>query len=239
MSRPRLNKANLLITALALLLGFAVVTQVQLNRAGGLESLRQDELIRLLDQVSARSTDLDRQVRVLQAQRETIASGQGSTQDAVRRAQARLDTLGLLAGTLPASGPGIALTIRDPGGQVTPAAILDAIEELRDAGAEVIDIGGVRVVTSTAVTGVAGHVKIDGVEVPNPMVITAIGDPVTMATAMKIPGGVQANVQQQGGEVQIREDKALSVTSLHTANSPRYAQAVPDQPAQGSAPTSR
>ena len=53
--------------------------------------------------------------------------------------------LGILAGTKPAEGPGISLRIDDPRSQVDAAQVLDTIEELRDAGAEAIQLGNVRV----------------------------------------------------------------------------------------------
>lgn len=241
MGRPRPTKANVLVSLLAIALGFALATQLKLSREDGLERLRQDELIKLLDQVSSRATDLDSQVRTLQSQRDAIAGGRTSREDDLRRAQARLDTLGLLAGTVAATGPGIVVTISDPGAKVTPAAVLDALEELRDAGAEVIDIGGVRVVVETAVTGEAGRIQVGGVAVPYPIVITAIGDPATMATAMNIPGGVVANVDQLGGSATVRQETRLRVTSLHGQNSPRYARPVTTVPpsAPATTPSSR
>ena len=48
------------------------------------------------------------------------------------------------------------MTIRDPGDDVRVSDILDAIQELRGAGAETMQIDGVRVGVSTAVTGTRG-----------------------------------------------------------------------------------
>ena len=41
------------------------------------------------------------------------------------------------------------LTINDPDNKVTAALLLDALQELRDAGAEAVQIGDVRVVADT------------------------------------------------------------------------------------------
>ena len=40
----------------------------------------------------------------------------------------------------PATGPGIEFTISDPDGEVGPTVLLDALQELRDAGAEAVEI---------------------------------------------------------------------------------------------------
>ena len=47
--KPRLTKANVLATTLALLLGFAIAVQVRQNSLQGLDALREDELARILD----------------------------------------------------------------------------------------------------------------------------------------------------------------------------------------------
>ena len=62
-------------------------------------------------------------------------------------------------GPRPASGPGITLEISDPQGQVTAAVLLDTLQELRDAGAEAMQIDSVRVVASTSFVDGTGGVR--------------------------------------------------------------------------------
>src|SRR5690242_1384300 len=80
---PRSTKAQVLGAVLALALGFAIATQIQSTQASGLESMRQDDLVRVLDDVSQRSTRLDQQVRELQAQRDQLTSGANTSQAAI------------------------------------------------------------------------------------------------------------------------------------------------------------
>ena len=51
MARPRATRANLFAALLAIVLGFAIATQVQQTQQQGLEQLREDELVRILDDV--------------------------------------------------------------------------------------------------------------------------------------------------------------------------------------------
>ena len=53
MGRPRPTRTNVVATLMALLLGFAIATQVRQNRDRDLETLRSDELVRILDAVQA------------------------------------------------------------------------------------------------------------------------------------------------------------------------------------------
>jgi len=227
MARPRPTKANALAVVLAVLLGFAVATQVRQNQSLGLESLRQSELVNILDNTTLRSTRLDQNARELQATRDQLASGSASGADAVKAAQERLDALGILAGTARAHGPGIRMTITDPGGNVKATMLLDAIQELRDAGAEAIQVGNIRIVASSHFGQGASSVEIDRRSITQPYTITAIGDTATMATAMEIPGGLSETVREKGATIKIDQAKELTVGALHALTEARYARPVP------------
>ena len=227
MARPRATKANALAALLAILLGFAVATQVRQNQSQGLETLRQEDLVNILDSATLQSQRLDQQARELQITRDQLISGSTSGAAAVEAAQERIDSLAILAGTAGAKGPGIQMTIADPGAKMTPPVLLDAIEELRDAGAEAIQVNNVRIVASSHFSQGASGIAIDGKNVTQPYTISAIGDPATMSSAMQIPGGLAENVRQLGATINIASEKELTVGALHTLTEPRYARPVP------------
>lgn len=228
MGAPRATKANALATVLALLLGFAIVTQVRQTRSEGLDALRQTELVGLLDDVSQRSDRLDKDAAQLRRTRDELVSGGASDREARKAARERLSSLEVLAGTVPAKGPGITITIGDPRHEITDSVLLDALQELRDAGAEAVQIGPVRVVASTYFgTAQDGTVQVDGVGVRPPYRILAIGDPHTMAAAMAIPGGLAENVRQLGGHPAITQSQTVHIDALHSPPAHRYAQPVP------------
>ncbi|MEI2648816.1 MAG: DUF881 domain-containing protein [Dermatophilaceae bacterium] len=228
MGSPRWTRANVLAAALTVALGFAIATQIQQNQATGLQGLRQDELVRVLDDVNQRAARLDQQVRELEAQRDSLTSGADTAAQAAAQAQRRVDQLGVLAGTLPASGPGIRLTIADPAATMKSPLLLDVLQELRDAGAEVVQVGGVRVVASTYFSDVGGSVTADGEALPRPYVFLAIGDSKTLASAMQIPGGIVDTARRQNGSATVEELKTVSITATRTPKTPRYATPVPE-----------
>jgi uncharacterized protein YlxW (UPF0749 family) len=226
-ARPRTTKANALAALLAILLGFAVATQVRQNQSLGLESLRQSDLVTILDNATLLSSRLDQNARDLQATRDQLVSGSTSGAAAVKAAQERLDALGILAGTARAHGPGIRMTIADPRAKVTAPVLLDAIQELRDAGAEAIQVNNVRIVASSHFDQGASGIEIDGRSVLPPYTLTAIGDPATIDSAMEIPGGLAENVRQLGATISIAQEQELTVGALHPLSQPRYARPVP------------
>lgn len=215
MGGPRPTRANLLIALLAIVLGAAIAAQVQLTNSRGLDELSQSDLVRVLDDISVRSSRLDQQVRELEATRDRLKNGTGDTAEAIAQAEKRVDTLGILAGLLPAHGPGIQVTISDPERQVTGPIVLDLVQELRDAGAEAIDIGGVRVVASTFIGTDGGTILVDGHRTTRPIEVAAIGDSKTLSSAMTIPGGVVETVRQKGGTAAVAELDDVKITSVH------------------------
>lgn len=227
MGRPRATKANLFAALLAVLLGFGITTQIQQTNASGLENLRQDELVALLDNVNSQAARLEQEAGRLTTTRDELKNATGDTA-ALQAAKDRLQLLGVLNGTLPATGPGIVITIADPNKSVQAANLLDTVEELRDAGAEAIQINDQRVIVSTWFGG-SGDIAltVSGQTIRPPYVIKAIGDPHTMATAMAIPGGVVESLRSSGATATVTNSQKVDVTALQPAQAPRYAQPEP------------
>jgi uncharacterized protein YlxW (UPF0749 family) len=201
--RPRLTRAQFAGGLLCLLLGFAVVAQVESNKQDTtFASARQDELVGILSNLSQRSERLRGDLRELEdtkAQLERDGQGETALQDARERATA----YGLLAGTLPAEGPGIELLVEDPAGKVRAVHLLDALQELRDAGAEVVQINDVRAGAGTYFVDTAGGVEVDGRPLRAPYRFLVIGDAHTMTTALDIPGGVIKVLENAGARAAV------------------------------------
>ncbi|MEO6790972.1 MAG: DUF881 domain-containing protein [Ornithinibacter sp.] len=225
---PRPTRANVLATILAGLLGFAIIAQVRATSIEGLDNLREDELVRIFADVDRDGDRLAEEIRGLETSLTLLKSQSTNGEEAQRAAQQRLDGLGILAGTAPARGPGIVLTVRDPQGSVSAPVILDAIQELRDAGAEAIEVGDQRVVAQTWFKDAAGGgLSVSGTTIKAPYVIRAIGDSNTLAGAMEIPGGVTATVRRAGGDSDVQIRDVVDVDALLSLTEPQYARPVP------------
>jgi uncharacterized protein YlxW (UPF0749 family) len=74
----------------------------------------------------------------------------------------------------------------------------------------------VRVIASTYfVDGPSGGLVVDGRRLNGPYTILVIGDPATLRTALNIPGGVVASVEEAGGNVTPEDSEAVEVSQLH------------------------
>nr|WP_234816244.1 DUF881 domain-containing protein [Mycolicibacterium agri] len=234
-ARPKRGRSQLIFGALGvvlcLLLGVAIVTQVRQNDSGdSLESARPADLLVLLDSLQQREAALNTEVADLQRTLEALEASGGSDQAAIENAQARLAALSILIGTVPATGPGLTLTIDDAATGVAPETMLDVINELRNAGAEAMEIRGgpstVRVGVDTWVVGAPGALVIDGQTLNPPYTVVAIGDPPTLAAAVNIPGGAMDSVERVGGTMVVEQSDRVDVTALRQPKARQYAQPV-------------
>ncbi|ABS04562.1 DUF881 domain-containing protein [Kineococcus radiotolerans] len=236
---PRATRAQLLAGLLCAALGFGVVVQVRQTDTSGLDDLREADLVRILDDTTERGDRLEEELSSLQATRRELTEGSDSARAAAEAAQQRAREYGLLAGTLPAHGPGIVATVGDPAGAVRSTHLIQLVQELRDAGAEAIQVGGTRVVAGTAFTDAAGGVLVDGTTERAPYVVNVIGDPDTLSTALDIPGGVRETLRSAGADLDVRTaggDGAggeVRISALHALSAPQYARPASPGPSTG------
>ena len=229
-ARSRISTAGAVIGLLLVLLGFAFVIQLRSNSTDEqLSTARPEDLVRILSDLDARKDRLSQEISQLRTTQQQLAAGSQGRAAALDAAAKRARDLGVLAGTLPAQGPGIQFRFVSGTQPLKAALILDAVEELRDAGAEAMEIDGgngvaVRIVASSWFVDADSGIEVDGHTLSGPWWLTAIGDPPTMQTALNIPGGVVDNVHSAGGTVIVNQPGTVRISALHQTGSPRYAQ---------------
>jgi uncharacterized protein YlxW (UPF0749 family) len=209
------SRAQLVVAVLLALLAFAAVTQVRLT--GGNDryaGMRQSDLVEVLNGLSAASRRAEADLTRLQDTRDSLASRSQRRRVALQQARSEVASLGILAGTVPAVGPGIHVTVSvRPGHQVKVNDLLDGLEELRDAGAEAMEINGrVRVVAQTWFEEAHGGIRVDGQVLRPPYTFDVIGDPGTLARALSFPGGFKDSVAYDGGRVAVTQARTVKVT---------------------------
>lgn len=221
--------ASLMAGALFAVLGWMVVAgAIAQDSDEALANARPDELVQILDSLDAENDRLEQEKRRLAAEVASLTSGSDAA--ALEQARNRAESLEVLAGTTKVRGPGVRIVIRDPDGGVDAAEILDTVQELRDAGAESIEVAERRVVvstwfanppdTDTAALLISGDLR------PSPYTILAIGSPETLATAMEIPGGVADSVRTAGAVFEMEQRETLEITSTVPLTTPEYAEPV-------------
>lgn len=187
----RPSRAQAVVALLLALLAFATITQVRANRVDdSFAGYREQDLIDVLNGLAGTTQRAESEIARLEKARDRLRSDTTQHQAALAQAQKETDTLNILAGLVPVTGPGIRLTITEQDLGVTVGVFLNTIEELRAAGAEAIQINGkVRVVAQTSFTDALGGLLVDGQILSSPYVIDAIGAPDTLSGALTYPSG--------------------------------------------------
>ncbi|MFF4384431.1 DUF881 domain-containing protein [Kitasatospora sp. NPDC001547] len=223
---PRLSRGQLVVALLLFSLGLGLAIQVRStnDHHSQLRGARQEDLVRILDELDSRQQRLQQEKAELEQSLAKLENSSNQAKEAQEQTRKKATELGVLAGTVKATGPGIVLTVDDPQGQVKADMLLDTLQELRAAGAEAIQINDVRVVVNTYFTDLsAGGVQIDGKKVSQPYRFTVVGNPQDLTPALNIPGGVVRTLESHQARATITQQQKVVVDALVDPKAPQYA----------------
>jgi uncharacterized protein YlxW (UPF0749 family) len=223
--KPR-ARGQLIAALLLAVLGFASVVQVQATgEDDAYAGMRQEDMLQLLNSLAAASERAENEVAQLEQTRSSLRSNTESRQAALETARQQANVLGILAGTLPTVGPGVVVTVEDPTGAVGIDQLLNGLEELRDAGAEAMEINDtVRVVAQTSLEDSQNGILVDGQQLSAPYTIEAIGDSHTLARATEFDGGLTDEIETVGGEVRVKEVNNVEIATTREPGPSQYAE---------------
>lgn len=222
--QPRFTRAQVLSALLVGLLGFALVVQLQSSSKDDLAGLRQNELINLLDEVTRRTDSLEAEERRLNALVAELESGQNTQEVARKAAEESAQVQGILSGRLPAEGPGVEISLHEGDTAISGTVLFNVLEELRNAGAEAMQVNGVRLVASSYFASEPdGTVTINGIAIRPPYVWYAIGDPNTIQPALEIPGGAMPQVRAVDGHASVTQLDKVEVSAIAELSDPEFA----------------
>lgn len=183
----RSRRSQLTVTVVAFVLGMLLVAQARSQTTDpGLAALSAQDLTVLIANLDTRNEQLRSEVSTLERELAELADADArgdSSVDAIREDLARVRAW---AGLEPVSGGGVRLLIDGPIDGATAEYLLN---ELRNAGAEALAVGGIRVVPGVVVAGPAGALTVDGRALADPFEIEAIGAPEILTGSLTRIGG--------------------------------------------------
>ena len=193
--------SQIAIAAVAAILGVLVVIQLR-SQAGpnGLAQLSSQDLTVLVANLNARNDQLRRETSLLEGELETLQVNRSRGDVSIDEITADLRRVRAYAGLDPVGGPGVTISIRGP---IDGPGVEELINELRNAGAEAIAAGSVRVVTGVVVTGVPGSAQVDGVALGVNFDLDAIGAPDKLTGSLTRSGGVIAQLAATLPDVEV------------------------------------
>ncbi|MDT3767632.1 DUF881 domain-containing protein [Gleimia hominis] len=221
-----ISPTHVVIALLCLLLGFALVTQLKVRRSDPLEGLSEEELVTLLDQLGSSEEQLRSERGDLQAQLRRLESAQSQAEVARETAQKEQTVAEILSGRKPVEGPGIRMTIY-PDEPLRATLFVTVLGELRNAGAEAIELNGNRINASSFITMRGGNIAVSGKELEPPYEWAVIGNADTIAPALEIAGGAASQLRGFGARVDITKVADLVIRSTVAPVDYEHAQVVP------------
>ena len=226
-ARP--DGGQVVVALLIAALGFGAVLQVRADESDQLAQARRSELVQILSDLNQRNSRLEDEVTELQTARRELQSGAQSEEALLEQTASRARQLAILAGTAPASGPGVVVTIEDPNERVQARHVMGAVQELRVAGAEAIQLEGgndneVRIGVDSYFLDPDGVLTVDGVRITRPYKLTVIGDPAALNASVLFLGGNKEILE----ESVVEEHDDLLVDALREPARPEYAQPATD-----------
>ena len=232
-SRDRLRAALMkpsrrqaVVAVLLAVVGFGAVVQVRTNDVDdSLSTLREQDLVDVLSGLAGTSQRARNEIDRLEGVKRGLQIDSEQQAEALAEAQQKADTLSIMAGTVPVTGPGVRITITERTGPVDIDSVLDAIEELRTAGAEAIQFNGkVRVIAQTYLEEAVGGFSVDGTLLSSPYVLDVIGDPHGLHEAMEFQDGPSSQLRDDGADVDIDELETIDIESVVEFDRPEFAQ---------------
>src|SRR3981081_3372581 len=172
----------IVVSLIAVALGFLLVVQLRSQAAVARTLATQDDtsVALLINDLNRANNQLLQQGVALVAQeaqpREALTAG-GADAQAIQK---ELTTLREVNGALPVHGPGLSIRIQ---GTIMDFELQDALNNLRNAGAEAIALNGQRIISSTPVQSRGDSLLINGHAVSSPLSLLVIGDPEQLGPA--------------------------------------------------------
>ena len=197
----RRRSGRLAMSAVLLILGFLVVAQLRSQATDqGLVALSVQELTELVANVTTRNNQLREEIRTLERQNESVSAAVERGDTSTGQIRTDLNRVLGWSGALGVSGAGVRVNVE---GSLPGDAVEQLLNELRNAGAEAISIGAIRVVPGVVVAGPADSLMVAGVPLAGQLEILAVGQPESLAGSLARAGGPIAQLAARYPDVTI------------------------------------
>lgn len=219
-----INHAIASMTGICILLGIIIGIQAKTvkKQITTIDVQRVSELSVELKKTMEENENLSRQLRESEKKIREYENSMSGDDKPLQLFKKELENTRKISGMTKLQGRGITVTLNDSRQTAKGNAdanaylvhaedILSVINELNVAGAEAISINGQRIIGSSSVRCAGSVVNINGIKIATPFVITAIGDPDVLESALNFPGGVIDSLSPWGIEIIIKKQPNVIV----------------------------
>ena len=229
------NIQSLILGIMCLILTMSICVQIKTVKNNGTTLGQTEEETKLKDQVLKMKEKYDityENLAKIEEELEQVRTNVTSNNEGLEKLESDIKEANTLLGFTDATGTGVTITVAD--GISTPNTLnpsdllihdldlLNIVNELKNAGAEAIDINGKRIVSTTSIMCDGNVVTINGEKVSSPFVINAIGLPEQMATLNR-PGGYIKEFLEGYVKTDFKKNKTITIPKYTGAINFKYA----------------
>ena len=151
----------------------------------------------------------------------------------------KIDNNNTILGLTKVTGKGVQIVLKDgeenkKAGSTLEASqtivhdvdILEIVNVLRNAGAEAISINGHRIIATSPISCIGTVIKINDEKVGAPYVISAIGNPESLESALNIPGGIISILEKFGIKITKEKKDEIKIPEYTGVYKYQYLKAV-------------
>lgn len=225
----------IILGSLCVVMTMAICVQIKTVKNNGTTLGKSEEETILKDQVLKMKEKYDNTYENLtriEQELEQVRANVTSNNEELENLEEEIKKANTLLGFTEVTGTGVTITVAD--GVSTPNTlnpsdllihdfdILSIVNELKNAGAEAIDVNGKRIVSTTSIMCDGNVVTINGEKVSSPFVINAIGLPEQMTTLNR-PGGYIKECLEGYVKTDLKKVKKLIIPKYTGAINFKYA----------------
>ncbi|MCI9063044.1 MAG: DUF881 domain-containing protein [Clostridia bacterium] len=213
----------LILGVMCLILTISICVQIKTVENNGVTIGRNETEIQLKDQVLKMKEKYENaydRLNKAQEELESVRESVTSNNEELEKLEKEIGKNNMLLGFTDVKGTGVTITATD--GIMTPTTLnandllihdtdlLCIINELKNSGAEAIEINGKRIVNTTSIMCDGNVITINGEKISSPFVINAIGLPEQMAT-LKRPNGYLDFMKNDTIKIDFKKQKELVI----------------------------
>ncbi|SHH37924.1 DUF881 domain-containing protein [Clostridium grantii] len=207
------NQANIFIFIASVLVGVLISLNVLGNTGSQKIYLDPEDFVEAYNEKVKLTNELTNLNKTLYEQSKKIGSyksASNNNEEIVEEMKSELTNNYMNLGKTDVEGEGITITLTD-GDEVLPFGgnlihdndVLNLINDLKNAGAEVISINGQRITDQSDIFCSGPFIEVNGVKNPTPFIISAIGNKMQMASYMESEGKKISNLKIRGIKVKL------------------------------------
>ena len=206
---------------LCLILTFAITVQLRVSSLSESESSQtkitdklKDEIFRLNDENVKLAEKIQNTTSELDDARNQAAQNDSSSKDTSEL----IKKYTIVSGKTDVTGQGIIIKYKPSDNEAKADMVKDLrdiVNEIKNAGAEAIEINNQRIVGTTAIEMVKNKIEINDTEVSENFIIKAIGDSNLMYSGLIRPGGTIENIRESGVSIEINSENTIKINKYN------------------------